>query len=128
MFPIFGANLWCIRFWEFLNKHSLKNWFTFYTKFNRQKWFFIQYFVQSGKSEKPQRRASIKEAPIPHKFRPRNKTVSGESNQSNDSGLTNFAGSRFFSRTYSRNPDVMTPLSSFPSEEWRRLFDRYDYN
>ena len=89
---------------------------------------FIRYFVQSGKSEKPQRRASIKEAPIPHKFRPRNKTVSGESNQSNDSGLTNFAGSRFFSRTYSRNPDVMTPLSSFPSEEWRRLFDRYDLN
>ena len=67
----------------------------------------------------PPRRGSAQTA-----FRPRNKTLSGESETS--SGLSYF-GSRFFARSFSRrNTDVMTPLSSFPSEEWRQLFDRYD--
>ena len=58
-------------------------------------------------------------------FRPkllRQKTLSGESS---NSGF----GSAIFMRTFSKNYDVTSNASSsFPADEWRRLFDRYVLN
>ena len=65
---------------------------------------------------RPQRRSEA-----PHPFRPklsRQKTLSGESS---NSGF----GSAIFMRTFSKNYDVTSNASSsFPADEWRRLFDR----